>query len=86
MDEHPERDYIVVKALESGVSVIGMTRGRDTRLLHTEKLMAGEVLVAQFTDNIPAMKIHGRATVLTACGAVQAGPVTETEKQAPDSE
>ena len=38
----PERtnaaDYIVVKALENGVNLIGMTRGRDTRLLHTEKL------------------------------------------------
>ena len=44
-------DFIVVKALENGVNLIGMTRGRDTRLLHTEKLDAGEVIIAQFTEN-----------------------------------
>ena len=38
-------DYIVIRALENGVNLIGMTRGRDTRLLHTEKLDKGEVAI-----------------------------------------
>ena len=73
----PERtdaaDYIVVKALENGVNLIGMTRGRDTRLLHTEKLDAGEVIIAQFTENTSAMKIRGRAQIITAYGMVESG-------------
>lgn len=78
-DNMPERtgaaDYIVVKALENGVNLIGMTRGRDTRLLHTEKLDAGEVIIAQFTENTSAMKIRGRAQIVTAYGVVESGPV-----------
>lgn len=66
-------EYIVVKAKENGVNVIGMTRGKDTRLLHTERLNEGEVLIAQFTDNTSAIKISGRATVLTRHGEVEAG-------------
>ncbi len=66
-------EYIVVKAKENGVNVIGMTRGRDTRLLHTERLNEGEVLIAQFTDNTSAIKISGKATVLTRHGEVEAG-------------
>lgn len=67
-------DYIVIRALENGVNLIGMTRGRDTRLLHTEKLDAGEVIIAQFTDNTSAMKIRGRAEILTRHGRVLSGP------------
>ena len=67
-------DYIVIRALENGVNLIGMTRGRDTRLLHTEKLDAGEVIVAQFTDNTSAMKIRGRAEILTRHGWILSGP------------
>jgi len=63
--------YIVVKALENGVSIIGMTRGRETKLLHTEKLDKGEVCILQFTENTSAMKIRGKATIYT-----QFGPVT----------
>ena len=66
-------DFIVVKALENGVNLIGMTRGRDTRLLHTEKLDAGEVIIAQFTENISAMKIRGRAEIYTRHGKVTSG-------------
>ncbi len=50
--------YIVVKALENGVSIIGMTRGRETKLLHTEKLDKGEVCILQFTENTSAMKVR----------------------------
>ena len=67
-------DYIVIRALENGVNLIGMTRGRDTRLLHTEKLDAGEVIIAQFTDNTSAMKIRGRAEILTRHGRILSGP------------
>ncbi|MBP3453804.1 MAG: trp RNA-binding attenuation protein MtrB [Clostridia bacterium] len=66
-------DFIVVKALENGVNLIGMTRGRDTRLLHTEKLDAGEVIIAQFTENTSAMKIRGRAEIYTRHGKVTSG-------------
>ena len=66
-------DFIVVKALENGVNLIGMTRGRDTRLLHTEKLDAGEVIIAQFTENTSAMKIRGRAEIYTRHGKVVSG-------------
>ena len=43
-------DYIVIRALENGVNLIGMTRGRDTRLLHTEKLDKGEVIIGRNPD------------------------------------
>ncbi len=66
-------DYITVKALESGVTVTGVTRGAENKFLHTEKLEAGEVWIAQFTDNISAMKIRGRARVLTAHGEIESG-------------
>ena len=66
-------EYIVVKALEDGASVIGMTRGDDTRLKHTEVLAKGEVLVAQFTENISALKIRGMTQVYTAHGVLRSG-------------
>ena len=65
--------YIVIKALEDGVNIIGMTRGRDTRFHHTEKLDSGEVMVAQFTENTSAIKIRGRAKVLTEHGEIESG-------------
>ncbi|MBE3570621.1 MAG: trp RNA-binding attenuation protein MtrB, partial [Bacillales bacterium] len=46
-----QNDYVVIKALESGVNVIGLTRGTDTRFHHSEKLDAGEVMIAQFTEH-----------------------------------
>jgi transcription attenuation protein (tryptophan RNA-binding attenuator protein) len=75
MNENEEilGDYIVVKALENGVMVIGMTRGRDTRFHHTEKIDAGEVMVAQFTENTSAIKIRGKAEVLTKHGRMLSG-------------
>ena len=52
-------DYIVIKALENGVNIIGLTRGRDTKFHHTEKLDKGEVYIAQFTEVTSAIKING---------------------------
>lgn len=74
-DEFEEitNDYVVVKALENGVNLIGMTRGRDTKLLHTEKLDEGEVIVAQFTENTSAMKIRGAAEIYTKYGTLTSG-------------
>jgi transcription attenuation protein (tryptophan RNA-binding attenuator protein) len=66
--------YVVVKALEDGVIIMGLTRGRDTRSHHSERLDAGEVLVAQFTDLTAAIKIRGRAEIMTDVGTVSSGP------------
>jgi len=61
-------DYIVVKALENGVTIMGLTRGKDTKFHHSEKLDKGEIMVAQFTEHTSAIKIRGKAEVLTAHG------------------
>ena len=72
--ERPQEGrYIVVKALEDGVTIMGLTRGRDTRSHHSEKLDRGEVMVAQFTDLTAAIKIRGRAEILTDTGRVTSG-------------
>lgn len=68
-----QEEFICVKAEENGVCVIGMTRGTDTKLHHTEKLDRGEVLVCQFTDNTSAIKIRGKATILTRHGSIHGG-------------
>jgi transcription attenuation protein (tryptophan RNA-binding attenuator protein) len=66
-------EYIVIKALENGVNIIGLTRGQDTRFHHTEKLDKGEVMIAQFTEHTSAMKIRGRAQIFTKHGQVETG-------------
>lgn len=73
MEQQNVADYIVVKALEDGVTIIGLTRGKDTRFHHTEKLDAGEVMVAQFTEHTSAVKIRGKAQVWTKHGQVATG-------------
>lgn len=65
--------YIVVKALSDGVTIIGLTRGKDTKFHHSEKLDAGEVMIAQFTEHTSAIKIRGRAEILTKHGRVISG-------------
>ncbi|MCM3747399.1 trp RNA-binding attenuation protein MtrB [Paenibacillus pasadenensis] len=71
--EQQQGDYIVIKAKDQGVQVIGLTRGTDTRFHHTEKLDKGEVLIVQFTDHTSAMKIRGRATIISRYGTIEAG-------------
>ncbi len=66
-------DYIVIKAMENGVTIIGLTRGKDTKFNHTEKLDKGEILIAQFTEYTSAIKIRGRAEVLTKHGSSTSG-------------
>jgi transcription attenuation protein (tryptophan RNA-binding attenuator protein) len=64
-------DYVVIKANDDGVSVIGLTRGSDTKFHHSEKLEKGEVLIAQFTEHTSAIKIRGNAKILTQLGEVE---------------
>ena len=61
-------EYVVIKALENGVTIIGLTRGRDTKFHHSEKLDKGEIMIAQFTEHTSAIKIRGRAELLTKHG------------------
>src|SRR5207253_204885 len=72
-DEEASGRYIVVKALEDGVVIMGLTRGKDTRSHHSERLDAGEVLVAQFTELTAAIKIRGKAEIMTDVGMVRRG-------------
>ena len=65
--------YVVVKALEDGVTIMGLTRGKDTKSHHAERLDAGEVLVAQFTELTAAIKVRGKAEILTDVGKVESG-------------
>ncbi|HUY74658.1 MAG TPA: trp RNA-binding attenuation protein MtrB [Candidatus Dormibacteraeota bacterium] len=72
-DEAPTGRYIVVKALEDGVVIMGLTRGKDTRSHHSERLDAGEVLIAQFTDLTAAIKVRGKAEIMTDVGKLESG-------------
>jgi len=66
-------DYLLIKALENGVTIIGLTRGKDTRFHHTEKLDKGEVMIAQFTEHTSAIKIRGKAQILSRHGQLESG-------------
>jgi len=63
--------YIVIKGLNDDVSIIGLTRGDETKPQHTEKLGSGEVMIAQFTERVSAMKIKGNAEIYTAYGIIK---------------
>lgn len=68
-------EYVVIKALENGVNIIGLTSGRDTKFHHTEKLDKGEVFLAEFTEMTTAMKINGKAEIYTRHGKI----ISDTE-------
>ena len=70
MHSYINSDYIIIKALENGVNVIGLTRGKDTKFHHTEKLDKGEVMIAQFTEHTSAIKVRGKAKIISAIGEV----------------
>lgn len=72
MDKNDEvvAEYVVIKALQRGVTIIGLTRGEMTKIHHTEKLDKGELMVAQFTRNTAAIKIRGKAEVFTKYGKI----------------
>jgi transcription attenuation protein (tryptophan RNA-binding attenuator protein) len=71
LENKPANDYIVIKAKEDGVNVIGLTRGSDTKFHHSEKLDKGEVLIAQFTEHTSAIKIRGTAFIKTQFGDLE---------------
>ncbi|MEW6726196.1 trp RNA-binding attenuation protein MtrB [Desulforudis sp. 1088] len=68
-------EYIIIKALENGVTIMGLTRGKDTKFHHTEKLDRGEVMVAQFTEHTAAIKVRGKAEILTRHGSLRTDDV-----------
>ncbi len=71
MSNNPNTEFIVIKAEEDGVNVIGLTRGSDTRFHHSEKLDKGEVMIAQFTEHTSAIKIRGHAIIQTSHGETE---------------
>jgi transcription attenuation protein (tryptophan RNA-binding attenuator protein) len=71
MASNQSNDFIVIKAIEDGVNVIGLTRGADTRFHHSEKLDKGEVMIAQFTEHTSAIKVRGKALIQTSHGEVE---------------
>jgi len=73
MEEIEKTDFIVIKALEDGVSIIGLTRGKETIVHHTEKLDKGEVWICQFTEYISAIKVRGKTEVLSKYGKIESG-------------
>lgn len=67
-EQNTTSEYFVIKALEDGVHVIGLTRGTNTRFHHSEKLDKNEVMIAQFTEHTSAVKIRGKAVIQTKHG------------------
>jgi transcription attenuation protein (tryptophan RNA-binding attenuator protein) len=63
-------DYVAIKAKVSGVQVIGLTRGQETKFNHLEKLDKGEVMLAQFTEYTSAIKVRGPAIIYTKHGVI----------------
>ena len=72
-NENLLNDYIVIKALEDGVTIMGLTRGTSTRFHHTEKLDEGEVYIAQFTETTSVIKVKGNSMIYTKHGEIKAG-------------
>ncbi len=70
VEDYVKSDYVIIKALENGVHVIGLTRGEDTKFHHTEKLDKGEVMIAQFTEHTSAIKVRGKAQIISNIGEV----------------
>ena len=71
MNECLSGQYISIVAEEDGVMIIGLTRGRDTKFHHTEKLDKGEAYIAQFTEITSAIKVRGKAKIYTDHGVIQ---------------
>lgn len=71
--------FFVIRANEDGVNVIGLTRGKETKFNHLEKLDRGEMMIAQFTEHTSAVKVRGDATVLTPYGKLDSLNQEETD-------
>ncbi len=72
-----DNGYVMIQALEDGVTIFGLTRGVDTKFHHSEKLDEGEVLIAQFTTHTSAIKIRGKAKIFTGIGEAISGTKVE---------
>lgn len=72
-NELASADYVVIRAEENGVTIIGLTRGPETRFSHTEKLDEGEVWISQFTEHTCAIKVRGVATIYSKHGVIKSG-------------
>ncbi|WP_368651963.1 trp RNA-binding attenuation protein MtrB [Ornithinibacillus sp. 4-3] len=72
-NNYSKSDFFVIKAMEDGVNVIGLTRGTDTRFHHAEKLDADEIMIAQFTEHTSAIKVRGKALIQTSHGEITNG-------------
>ncbi|MCT1903231.1 trp RNA-binding attenuation protein MtrB [Oceanobacillus sojae] len=70
-EQNFKADYFVIKALEDGVNVIGLTRGSNTKFHHSEKLDEGEIMIAQFTEHTSAIKVRGKALIQTSHGEME---------------
>ncbi len=73
MESISNGDYVTIVAEEDGVVIIGLTRGKDTKFHHTEKLDKGEAYIAQFTENTSAIKVRGKAKLYTKMGIITTG-------------
>ena len=71
--------FFAIRANEDGVNVIGLTRGKETKFNHLEKLDRGEVMIAQFTEHTSAVKVRGDATIFTPCGQFESIKEKEDE-------
>ena len=54
-------DFLIVRALEDGVAVCGLSRGEHTKIHHSERLSKDEVMIAQFTEHTAAIKVKGKS-------------------------
>ena len=64
-------EYVVIKALDNGVCVMGVAKSGNARYNHTEKLAKGEVYIFQFCENTSAFKVTGNAEILTKYGTIK---------------
>ncbi len=71
MVDYEKHNFFAIRANEDGVNVIGLTRGKETKFNHLEKLDRGEVMLAQFTEHTSAVKVRGNATIFTPCGQIE---------------
>lgn len=76
-----DNGYVMIQALENGVTIFGLTRGVDTKFHHSEKLDQGEVLIAQFTKHTSAIKVRGKAKIFTSVGVTTSGNFNTESKE-----
>ncbi len=66
-------NILLLRLWKTSVTIIGLTRGRDTKFHHTEKLDSGEAYIAQFTETTSAIKSKENAKLYTKHGIIDVG-------------